>query len=259
MHQTLKLIRLIVPLVVCFGLAPMVQAVGPDTEGNIPGANNGEGVGVLVSRTTGIWNTGSGYEALNHLTAGNQNTATGLRALFSDTMAVSTPPRAFIRSIATRAAFLTVPLALIRSRITRTATTIPPTVIALYKNTEGEAKHGHWFCCALPQYHWPRQHGRWSISAVYATLSAASIRPMAIVHSLVILTGSTTRPLAPRRSLLTLAAMRTLPTVVKRSSTTYRQRQHGVGLKAGFNATTGDGNVYIGAGMQGVAGEANNT
>jgi hypothetical protein len=72
-------------LLACFGLAPMAQAVGPDTDGTIPGSNNGEGIGVLVSRTTGVWNTGTGFEALNHLTAGNQNTATGLRALFSDT------------------------------------------------------------------------------------------------------------------------------------------------------------------------------
>jgi trimeric autotransporter adhesin len=84
MHQQIKLIRLIVPVVACFGLAPVAQAVGPDTEGVIPGSNNGEGVGVLVSRTNGIWNTGTGFQALNHLTAGNQNTATGLRALFSD-------------------------------------------------------------------------------------------------------------------------------------------------------------------------------
>jgi hypothetical protein len=70
---------------VCFGLAPMAQAVGPDTDGSIPGSNNGEGIGVLVSRTTGVWNTGTGFQALNHLTAGNQNTATGLRALSSDT------------------------------------------------------------------------------------------------------------------------------------------------------------------------------
>jgi len=77
---------LLIPLVlVCLGLAPMVQAVGPDTDGTIPGSNNGEGTGVLVSRTGGIWNTGTGFEALNHLTAGNQNTATGLRALTSDT------------------------------------------------------------------------------------------------------------------------------------------------------------------------------
>jgi hypothetical protein len=79
---------LLIPLLLlltCFGLMPMAQAVGPDTDGAIAGSNNGEGVGVLVSRTTGIWNTGTGFEALNHLTSGNQNTATGLRALFSDT------------------------------------------------------------------------------------------------------------------------------------------------------------------------------
>src|SRR5207244_7337546 len=71
-------------VLVCFGLAPMAQAVGPDTDGAIPGSNNGEGIGVLVSRTGGVWNTGTGFEALNHLTAGNHNTATGLRALNCD-------------------------------------------------------------------------------------------------------------------------------------------------------------------------------
>jgi hypothetical protein len=75
---------LIALLLACFGLAPVAQAVGPDTDGSIPGSNNGEGIGVLVNRTTGVWNTGTGFEALNHLTAGNQNTATGLRALTND-------------------------------------------------------------------------------------------------------------------------------------------------------------------------------
>ena len=75
---------ILIPLA-CLGLAAMARAVGPDTDGTIPGANNGEGIGVLVSRTVGVWNTGTGFEALNHLTAGNQNTAMGLRALTSDT------------------------------------------------------------------------------------------------------------------------------------------------------------------------------
>jgi len=75
----------LIPLLLfCFALLPRAQALGPDTEGAIPGSNNGEGIGVLVSHTTGIWNTGTGFEALNALTSGNQNTATGLRALFSD-------------------------------------------------------------------------------------------------------------------------------------------------------------------------------
>ena len=74
----------LIPLLLCFALLPRAQAVGPDTDGNIPGSNNGEGIGVLVSRTAGVWNTGTGFEALNQLTVGNQNTATGLRALNSD-------------------------------------------------------------------------------------------------------------------------------------------------------------------------------
>jgi hypothetical protein len=84
---SVRLAFLHIPLALaCFGLAPMVQAVGPDTEGAIAGANNGEGIGVLVNRTSGVWNTGTGYEALNNLTTGGVNTATGLRALFSNTV-----------------------------------------------------------------------------------------------------------------------------------------------------------------------------
>src|SRR5437016_9643662 len=110
---------LLIPLVlVCFALLPIAQAVGPDTDGSIPGSNNGEGIGVLVSRTTGVWNSGTGVEALNHLTAGNQNTATGLRALTSDTNGGYTPLLAFIRSLATPAGFSIVPLAVMRSPTT---------------------------------------------------------------------------------------------------------------------------------------------
>src|SRR6266571_3110052 len=77
--------RFLIPLLLaCLGLAPVAQAVGPDTDGSIPGSNNGEGIGVLVNRTSGVWNTGTGFEALSQLTAGNQNTATGLRALTND-------------------------------------------------------------------------------------------------------------------------------------------------------------------------------
>jgi hypothetical protein len=76
---------LLIPVLLgCFELSPMVQAQGPDTEGAIPGENNGEGIGVLLS-TTGSRNTGTGHQALNHNTFGSQNTATGFRALFSNT------------------------------------------------------------------------------------------------------------------------------------------------------------------------------
>ena len=69
----------------CFALLPMAQGVGPDTGGAIPGANNGEGIGVLVSLTTGIWNTGTGFVSLRNNTTGNFNTATGGGSLFFNT------------------------------------------------------------------------------------------------------------------------------------------------------------------------------
>src|SRR6266576_1508329 len=111
--------RFLIPLLLaCLRLAPMAQAVGPDTDGSIPGSNIGEGIGVLVNRTTGVWNTGTGFEALNHLTAGNQNTATGLRALNSDINGGFNTATGVLRSLATPAGFSIVPLALIRSPTT---------------------------------------------------------------------------------------------------------------------------------------------
>src|SRR5207245_4171020 len=52
-------------LLACLGLAPMAQAVGADSDGSIPGSNNGEGIGVLVSSTTGVWNTDAVFETFN--------------------------------------------------------------------------------------------------------------------------------------------------------------------------------------------------
>jgi len=67
----------------CFGLLPGAQAT--DLDSVLPNGNTADGSGVLVSLTTGVWNSGFGFQALNHDTAGKDNTATGVRALFSDT------------------------------------------------------------------------------------------------------------------------------------------------------------------------------
>ena len=59
------------------------QATEPDTI--LPNGNTAEGSGVLLNLTSGVWNSGFGFQALNHDAAGKSNTATGLRALFSNT------------------------------------------------------------------------------------------------------------------------------------------------------------------------------
>ncbi len=70
-------------MVACFGLLPGARAT--DLDSVLPNGNTADGSGVLVSLTTGVWNSGFGFEALNHDTAGKDNTATGIRALFSNT------------------------------------------------------------------------------------------------------------------------------------------------------------------------------
>jgi Chaperone of endosialidase len=67
----------------CLGLLPNAQAT--DTESALPFGNTADGIGVLTSLTTGVWNSGFGFEALNQDTSGSLNTATGLRALFNNT------------------------------------------------------------------------------------------------------------------------------------------------------------------------------
>ncbi len=172
---------LLIPfLLACFGLAPMAQAVGPDTDGNIPGANNGEGIGVLVSRTTGIWNTGTGFEALNHLTAGNQNTATGLRALNSDTNGGFNTATGVLSLFSNTSG-----LAVIRSRTTRTVTTTRPTVMER------------------------------SISTMPTTT-----RPLVLLRSIKTPPAPITTQSVPRRSLTTSLAFKTRPWVLSRCQAT---------------------------------------
>jgi len=77
---------LLIPLLlVCFGLLPTARAVTPAPDGGYPGFNTAEGVNALFSLTTGAANTANGYEALYHNTAGYFNTATGYEALYHDT------------------------------------------------------------------------------------------------------------------------------------------------------------------------------
>src|SRR6266576_3289589 len=71
-------------------LSPTAQAMGPDTEGAIPGSNNGEGVGVLVSRTGGVWNTGTGYQALIHSRTTQSATTTRPTVI---KRSIATPPQ----------------------------------------------------------------------------------------------------------------------------------------------------------------------
>src|SRR6266542_822778 len=89
MHRaSLRGAFLLIPLVLaCFGLAPMAQAVGPDTDGSIPGANKNTATGLraLFSDINGGFNTATGVYSLFSNTSGFFNSATGAYSLANNT------------------------------------------------------------------------------------------------------------------------------------------------------------------------------
>jgi len=83
------------------------------------------------------------------------------------------------------------------------------------------------------------------------------IQPLALVRSSTLLSAATIRPMEHLRFLTTYKVATTRPSVLVHSLTTLPAANNvALGSGAGASATTGSNNVYVGAGMQGVAGES---
>ena len=226
---------------ICFGLAPIVQAGGPDTDGAILGSNNGEGIGVLVSRTTGIWNTGTGFEALNHLTSGNQNTATGLRALFSDINGGFNTATGVYSLFSNTTGFFngaTGAYSLAHNTIGNRNTANGYS--ALYFNTQGE------------------QNTATGYAALYRNTTGEANTAVGTAA----LFNNTEGTANTATGLGVLLANKTgMGNTATGASAlvgnTTGDDNTAIGNLAGANQSTGSGNVYIGTGMLGVAGESN--
>ena len=236
-----RALPLIALLLVCFGLLPRAQAVGPDTDGNIAGGNNGEGIGVLVSRTTGIWNTGTGFEALNHLTAGNQNTATGLRALFSDTSGGFNTATGVLSLFSNTTGFFNSATgAYALAHNTTASQNTANGYSALYFNTEGEQNTATGFAAL-----YKNTTGEANTAVGTAALLNNTIGTANTATGLGVLLANTT---GMGNTAIGASAL---------GGNTTGDDNTAIGNLAGANQSTGSGNVYIGTGMLGVAGESN--
>jgi Chaperone of endosialidase len=71
-------------LFVCVGLLPNTKAVSPAPDGGYPGGNTAEGQNALLSLTTGTYNTGVGLFSLTSNTEGDFNTGVGAGALLAN-------------------------------------------------------------------------------------------------------------------------------------------------------------------------------
>jgi len=72
-------------LLACFGLSHVAQAVVPPPDGGYPGGNTAEGQTALFSLTTGSFNTAVGFYSLRSNTEGQFNTGLGAGTLFANT------------------------------------------------------------------------------------------------------------------------------------------------------------------------------
>jgi hypothetical protein len=77
-------------ILACFALSPVAQAVSPPPDGGYPNANTAEGNGALFSLTSGADNTAIGLAALGLNVAGSDNTAVGTAALLFNTASQNT-------------------------------------------------------------------------------------------------------------------------------------------------------------------------
>jgi uncharacterized coiled-coil protein SlyX len=73
-----------------FALLPPAQAVVPPPDGGYPGGNTAEGTSALLSRTTGTYNTAIGIYSLLSLTDGSFCTGVGAGTLLSNTAGQNT-------------------------------------------------------------------------------------------------------------------------------------------------------------------------
>ena len=76
---------LVTLLFACVGLSHPAQAVVPPPDGGYPGGNTAEGQAALFSLTTGSFNTAVGFYSLRGNTEGQFNTGLGAGTLFANT------------------------------------------------------------------------------------------------------------------------------------------------------------------------------
>ena len=81
----LRCTLILMPFVLmCVALLPGAQAVSPAPDGGYPGGNTAEGQAALLSLTTGTFNTAVGFLSLRSDTEGQFNTAVGAGALLAN-------------------------------------------------------------------------------------------------------------------------------------------------------------------------------
>jgi hypothetical protein len=211
-------------LLACFGLLHVAQAVVPPPDGGYPGGNTAEGQRALFSLTTGTFNTAVGFLSLTSNAEGQFNTGLGAGTLLANTGQQNT---------ATGAAALL-------NNTTGVKNTADG-VLALFSNTTGNSNTATGVGVLFNN-----TEGFNNTAIGYnALLGNTTAGDNAAIGTTSLFNNST------GEFNVAVGSQALYNNVIGGSNTA-------VGDSAGFNIT-GSGNVCIGAGINGVAGENNIT
>ena len=199
-----------------------VQALYSNTTGN---NNTANGVQALSSNTTGNYNTATGYTALYSNTTGHDNTANGGSALYSNTTGIYNTATGF-------------------NALYSNTTGVDNTangVNALYSNTTGIDNTASGYQRARFQHHGDHNTANGD-AALYSNTTGDYNTAIGVGALYSNITGSNNTAFGVNALLNNTGS-----------------NNIGLGYNAGKNLTTGSGNVCIGAGILGAAGESNTT
>jgi hypothetical protein len=257
MKKTAESILLILSLV-CIGLLPNAQAVNPPPDGGYPGGNTAEGYLALGGLTTGSYNSAVGIYSLLSLTDGSFNTCVGAGTLLLNTADSNTAIGAGALLSNTTGSQNTTTGAFALFSNTTGAVNTGVGYQALFSNTTGDDNTATGRN-ALVNNTTGSSNTAIGVSALFHNTIASTntaIGDTALFSN----TTGTANTATGFGALLenTTGESNTANGYLALNSNTTGSNNTALGLGAGYNIT-GDGNVCIGAGVNGVAGENNIT
>jgi hypothetical protein len=228
--------------VACFSLLPTASAVTPAPDGGYFNANTAEGTDALFSLTTGVSNTAIGFHALFNNQTSSYNTAIGTNALVTNTTGESN----------TAIGFLALDLNTSGNRNTATGDE------ALYHN-----RTGSYNTAAGAQALFSNQDGGVNLANGYSALQANVSGFYNVASGAFALgtnTGGSFNAATGANALYyNKGSNNTANGHQALQNNTTGNNNVALGFQAGLNLTGGSNNIVIGAGVTGLAGEANTT
>jgi hypothetical protein len=258
-RQTRKLSAfIIVALLACLTPLPNAQAVSPPPDGGYPGGNTAEGYLALGGLTTGSYNSAVGIYSLLSLTDGSFNTGVGAGTLLLNTADSNTAIGAGALLSNTTGSQNTATGAFALFSNTTGAVNTGVGYQALFSNTTGDDNTATGRN-ALVNNTTGSSNTAIGVSALFHNTIASTntaIGDTALFSN----TTGTANTATGFGALLgnTTGESNTANGYLALNSNTTGSNNTALGLGAGYNIT-GDGNVCIGAGVNGVAGENNIT